>query len=802
MGKSSSRNNLQKIHTYAQDIEAVRGVTNSSDDLPTQTPPPKHIVTPATKVAQPPIVTETEKTPKNTELLIPQKPKLPAIRTMVSDSKKITGLADAPAPSKTPPKAETKKLEVTPPEIVQNKKEEKTYIKAPTIHIPTPNKVKSDDNTPILKTSLATKPAPEIEQAKPEPVPLLANKVPTKKTPAPEKITTKKQTRDSSYSATVITDTKYKRFSLWKEFKNRINDLIKSKTTKKKVNYTTPTAPLRKGVIQSATTNTARKTIADYSSLKDRVKARVPEETEIANNNETAENEELNKTRSELLTTIQKEVSEIDNELPDYLSPIHHTALNHATATFNKKIEEVIPEQKTDNSLSWEHYTDDDIDASAEVSNPTQETVPRVTLPQAVEDNLDQTNSPDFHPITETPTAENLPALTNRILPTIPTAKNEIPDIDMTVRAKAVQADSESELISDLENPPTQSDGESDEFYTPIETVEENTEPTEENIIAEAEPASYPQTTETYTEENTIDSEPYFTQPKIEPIFPFGQQTNLEDVPYQENSPITSLSPAPTNARPIQLDQEPSSTTVTPKAYPQPTQSSPRRKNWIANFITERTHTFILGGLVLSSIVIIGGIGITSLVSKFNGTTNTESSHRYFNSSALYPVTVSPLSPLIITEQISRHNNAIGVSEIILQSADSVTVSPTILSQLLKLPLEPSFNASLSDIRFGWYREEPFIVIQYSGDTIAKGALLQWERTMYTDLLPLFNKTPVSSSLTTVFKDTTINNIDIRALYLSTGEEVLLYGIVAPGHLIITTNEMSFLNLSNNFNAR
>jgi hypothetical protein len=76
------------------------------------------------------------------------------------------------------------------------------------------------------------------------------------------------------------------------------------------------------------------------------------------------------------------------------------------------------------------------------------------------------------------------------------------------------------------------------------------------------------------------------------------------------------------------------------------------------------------------------------------------------------------------------------------------------------------------------------------------------ERTIYSDLLPLFGQTPVAPSMLAVFKDATVNNIDVRVLYTSSGEQELMYGIVASGHLIITTNEMSFLNLSSNFNAQ
>jgi len=299
-----------------------------------------------------------------------------------------------------------------------------------------------------------------------------------------------------------------------------------------------------------------------------------------------------------------------------------------------------------------------------------------------------------------------------------------------------------------------------------------------------------------------------FSQPKIVPSSPFETtetaERALQPVEDSLEYPTANVQAQPTTPtlKPVDLTRSEALQNNATQSTTQTSQPTPRNNNSVIRFITQYTHTFILGGLTVASVVIVGSIAIISLISQFGTTATTETSHQYFNSSALHFVAINPLSTLTITQQISRHNNAVGVSEIIIKDNEGKVIPTTILTQLLKLPIDPSFNASLLDIRFGWYREEPFIVLRYSGDTIARGALLQWEQTMYADLLPLFSQTPVSSTQLTQFKDIVINEIDVRALYTTSNGEEFLYGIVAPGHLIITTSEIAFLNLSNNFNVR
>lgn len=719
MVKGSSQNNLQKIHTYAQDIEAVRAVKRAVTTAPSPTKP---------KVPQSIAQKETELATEPMDLLVPQKPKLPAIRTMADDSTKNIPATTHVA---TPTSALTQQKVVPPdtkPQVgvkleIPEEEKKPEYKKTPTIHVPIINDLKSKKTNRLEDTQK------EITASdKPNNKPTLLVTKPTKKTV--EKVAPNKPTRDRTYQATVITDTKYKRFSVWNELKKKISDFFETKTAKKKITYTTTTTPLHKGVVQNATTNTARKTIADYSTLKNRVKTRQPENitddendstTNIASDEATPTKQtDIEKTRFELLTTIEKEVGMKDEKLPKYLSPVYHSNdKNSNTATIPQLQHQEIKNEIPNVIPPYKNITD---------FSPADE---RKEITEKI-------------PMLDT-SLENSQPTTTCIFPTIPSIPNKIPDIDMTLTT---------------------------ENLSPQAAIPNEIKWTETSQISSPETIKIEDAFSNQATEKDIAIAQYFKQPKIEPILP--------------TTSSTTATATTQTSRQLLNNQTPRHATVL--------------KNRIVYYITQYTQTFILGGLVIASVVVVGVIAATSFIAQSISTSNTVISHHYFNSSAIHPVIINPISPLTITEQISRHNNAIGVSEIILQDIESATLSPVTLSQSLKLPLDPSFNASLLDLRFGWYREEPFIVIKYSGDTVARGALLKWERTMYTDLLPLFTITPVSSSLITVFKDTTIDNIDVRALYLATGEETLVYGIVAPGHLIITTNEMSFLNLSSNFN--
>jgi len=802
MGKRSLYTSLQKVHTFASDLEVVRTAQNANS-APATPVPVSPQPTPQPKT---PTVVSTKTTPPNNALMVLKEVPLPAIRTMVSDTARINSLKPVPSASKKTPVPRIPSNATVPPSP-KPKATAPTYVTNPTTIPPKPTEpakgnvlTDTKNETPaLIKTMhIATK--------------TVAGDNIHKTTDTPKTIAVGKETRDSTYAATMITNTKRKRFSLWRELGKKVTDLIQKKSTAKKNNYTAPIVPLRKGMVQPETIKVAGTSIAEYSALKKRVKDRVEKEesengkkydlSSVAttiinpsfdNGEQLPENAvEIEKTRSQLLSTIEREVSEHHDPLSTPFeetdtSPIFVKTkpLAHGTNSYRDEFGTLV---------GWEHYTEEtkgDVDHPIVVTEPANDGLlspaPSVLVIPIPKEMYAATSSPD----------SSIPhKLIQPTIPTLvyerPTEKNistEVPPPDVDYFTKnnvPIDATASTEVT------------EGDHSYgKPVNTF---VPPATDTPQVEAEDA--PHNLPTLV----------FTQPKIIPTLP----TEVTPKPNRSQPPITSVAQSfpiqPTNnSLPSQTPIVQTDTlqgAVSPQIVPQkknltyppavaPTQGTPSR---MVQFITQYTQIFILAGLVIATLIVVGGIGISSFVSTFNSSPNTTTSHHYLNSSAVHLVLINPINSLVITEQIARHNNAIGVSEIILQNKDSIPLSPAIISTLLQLPLDPAFTASLLDFRFGWYREEPFIVLRYSGDSTARGALLQWERTMYTDLLPLFGtKTERTGG---VFKDEVINTIDVRRQYSAAENTQLIYGVVAPGHILITTSEMAFLNLSNNFNVR
>jgi hypothetical protein len=94
----------------------------------------------------------------------------------------------------------------------------------------------------------------------------------------------KKPRPNIGYDATVITDTKHKRFKLLPSIFDSINKWFRSLTKKKKKStpqYTVEQANRRKGVIQKATTKSGSIFTADSDDIKERIKRRQSQKREV-----------------------------------------------------------------------------------------------------------------------------------------------------------------------------------------------------------------------------------------------------------------------------------------------------------------------------------------------------------------------------------------------------------------------------------------------------------------------------------------------------------------------------------------
>jgi hypothetical protein len=100
---------------------------------------------------------------------------------------------------------------------------------------------------------------------------------------------------------------------------------------------------------------------------------------------------------------------------------------------------------------------------------------------------------------------------------------------------------------------------------------------------------------------------------------------------------------------------------------------------------------------------------------------------------------------------------------------------------------------------------QAFLLLGVDSYEHAFAGMLQWERAMRGDLLPLFNREPrpripeegVSTSsvgsvpqlIQTGFSDTIIENRDTRVILNTSGDILLLWAPLGPDLVVITTNE-------------
>ena len=175
-----------------------------------------------------------------------------------------------------------------------------------------------------------------------------------------------------------------------------------------------------------------------------------------------------------------------------------------------------------------------------------------------------------------------------------------------------------------------------------------------------------------------------------------------------------------------------------------------------------------------------------------------------FNPSTQYHEVIAETEKKKIFAQLQEKNNPEeSITELVfLSPIDGREVTGSTLLPLLGFDLAPDFVSSLEHIAFGFYHNEPWIVINTNNKTTAQGGLLQWELNMSNDLDPLFGPTVRSSKIIsslTAFGDSSINTIDVRILFGDDGQEHIVYGFISPNQILITTNTTTWLNLSNDF---
>ncbi|MDD4989084.1 MAG: hypothetical protein PHV42_01525 [Candidatus Pacebacteria bacterium] len=134
------------------------------------------------------------------------------------------------------------------------------------------------------------------------------------------------------------------------------------------------------------------------------------------------------------------------------------------------------------------------------------------------------------------------------------------------------------------------------------------------------------------------------------------------------------------------------------------------------------------------------------------------------------------------------------------------SLSSTIPGNLLR-SINPTYVFGIHVFK----KNEPFIILKVDSYQNAFAGMLDWEKTMFTELGPLFlDEAPKASDFAPAGKygdgtwsDAIIGNSDSRAVMdKETGEYVFLYSFLDKNTILITTNEDTVKEIANRIRAR
>lgn len=206
----------------------------------------------------------------------PTAKKLAGLRTFAKDQEKNTGVTVNEAPvsisQKTPVAATPAKLTSIDRQIQKIAKGEKE---------PEPTKITASKDIQSIATAVTAPKPTEIKPSIKESIATMEKTPPSTKPVKNNGI--KIEDRDGALdNATIITDTKKDRFKLFpairESIRNWFTNLRTARQAKMTPKYTVPETSIRKGVIQKATSQTGRNTVADHSTIQDRIKQRLEAE--------------------------------------------------------------------------------------------------------------------------------------------------------------------------------------------------------------------------------------------------------------------------------------------------------------------------------------------------------------------------------------------------------------------------------------------------------------------------------------------------------------------------------------------
>ncbi len=642
-----TKNAPSKLRTFAHDMEierAKRGQT-SSVSLPTATKTsPTSVRTyqkdqaVATKqapnkqaavTAAAAVVTVPTSAPKT-------KPAIPTRATLAPSQAKVAPVKETPkaAPSPIPPKP---------------------IVKEETKNTPTPSPVSSTVKTAVTPN-------------------------------APVKLTAS-QSRDSSYAATIITDSKHKRFRLTSEIVRSVSDWwqeqLKQYEERKKPKYTVPVVDRRKGVVEKATSTTGRVATHDHKEIVARIKA---EKQNAATVSVATVAPVINEITESVATPDPLHTIAIPSgELPAIFTPVDNQAKEVTTWTEEKELDTEI------------------------VVPLVSETIPEI-------------------PKTETVSAD----LIKPIIPVIPEIKDEKDVVD-PFRNDIVSSYGNNEFVSDWKEINT------DPEVSPVTLVSEETIGPEP-IVPPTNPAPafvFPPIKPILPKETTFAVD---TTPLREEI-PISTQREDVEIPLSVPKPpaVTSAALA---ARKEALG---SSATVTPTKSPFSLRLHPLVILSGVVLITGVSLAYIFLAAspttdteiaeTPNNLPIIDNEIVTTDTSGLVGDTSVQLTTN--NKLALFTTIVgakNPNQPLTLVTPLAAEGN--------------YPLMPREIINLINRRLVADFVSGIVDIDLGYYKDSPVMVMAMSDEKVARGGMFAWERTLSSDLSPWFGAPIANQSFT------------------------------------------------------
>jgi hypothetical protein len=110
-------------------------------------------------------------------------------------------------------------------------------------------------------------------------------------------------------------------------------------------------------------------------------------------------------------------------------------------------------------------------------------------------------------------------------------------------------------------------------------------------------------------------------------------------------------------------------------------------------------------------------------------------------------------------------------------------------------PHMPSELARSIDSRYmlgiySYNTNEPFIILTETDFGLSYSGMLEWEKSMTSDLGEIFSVSQAST--TSIFEDEALKNKDLRIIKDSSRKTILLYSFIDKNTILITTNENIF----------